>query len=386
MNNKKVVRKKKSAHTTTTLNVTRMTPKVNVSYQRYGNNTIELEGLQNSKAYLTYKKQEEVYNMYKKKVLTIPPFQRKGYVWKMNQNQELVVTMLNGYPVLPLLVQYVNGKYILLDGQQRVLNGFEFMNNHMKISKAFDPNRGGKRWKDLEPETRKQYKNYPVPLLVVVGGNGIGVQTYIRANSGLPINAPEKRRARYFQTAFFKLVKKVQKNVLSFYKVNGILTRNDILRSKEEDVIAENIILVMREITDGRDLEDLYGQWKTPKKLTQYIKGDPVKVLKGYFDTINEMFPKGLGDTHFANTNNFYGLLGAVKELTEKDLLPKTKTVKELVGKKLTKFLEDVRTFSKTGKGSAIAGRYLRTISRGTRDFKNREERIKILVDLITKN
>jgi hypothetical protein len=358
-------------------------------FQREGYNhhpRLDLAGLQNSKAYLTMMTAEEVYNLYKRKKLVIPRFQRKGYVWKKNQNQELVVTMLHGYPVLPLLVQYVNGKYILLDGQQRLLNEFEFMNNRIKISKTFDPLLGGLRWKDLEPETRKHYKNYPVPFLVVVGGNGIGVQTYIRANSGLPINAPEKRKARYFNTAFFKLVKKVQKSVQTFYTVNGILTRNDILRSKEEDVLAENIILVMREITDGSDLDDLYEQWKTPKKLSQYIKGDPVKVLNEYFDIINEMFPNGLKKTHFANLNNFYGLLGAVKVATEKDLLPKSKGDKELVGKELTKFLENVRIFSTTGNGSALAGRYLRTISRGTRDFKNREDRINILVDLITKN
>ncbi len=362
------------------------------SYQRYplflsgSHARLNLEGLQNSKAYLTSMTAEEVYNLYKRKKLVIPKFQRKGYVWKKNQNQELAVTMLHGYPVLPLLVQYVNGKYILLDGQQRLLNEFEFMNNRIKISKTFDPLLGGLRWKDLEPETRKHYKNYPVPFLVVVGGNGIGVQTYIRANSGLPINAPEKRKAKYYNTAFFKLVKKVQKSVQTFYTVNGILTKNDILRSKEEDVIAENIILVMREVTDGSGLDDLYDQWKTPKKLSQHIRGDPVKVLNKYFDTINEMFPNGLKETHFANTNNFYGLLGAVKVATEKDLLPSTKVEKESVGKKLTKFLEDVRTFSTTGNGSAISGKYLRTISRGTRDFKNREERINILVDLIAKN
>ncbi len=371
-------RRKKSAQKT-----------VSASYPQYHSGSqprLNLEGLQNSKAYLTSMTADEVYNLYKRKKLVIPKFQRKGYVWKKNQNQELVVTMLHGYPVLPLLVQYVNGKYILLDGQQRLLNEFEFMNNRIKISKTFDPLLGGMKWKDLEPETRKHYKNYPVPFLVVVGGNGIGVQTYIRANSGLPINAPEKRKARYFNTAFFKLVKKVQKSVQTFYTVNGILTTNDILRSKEEDVLAENIILVMREITDGSDLDDLYEQWKTPKKLSQYIKGDPVKVLNEYFDIINEMFPNGLKKTHFANLNNFYGLLGAVKVATEKDLLPKSKGDKELVGKELTKFLENVRIFSTTGNGSALAGRYLRTISRGTRDFKNREDRINILVDLITKN
>lgn len=353
-------------------------------------NRLYLEGLHNSKAYLTYKTTDQVFEMVKKHEMVIPPYQRNGGVWKDSQDQELIMTMIRGLPVLPFLVQFdtKTGKYSLLDGQQRNLNQMLFRTNKIKISKKFDISRGGMRFRDLEPETQKNYLKYPIPFLVVVGGNGVGRDTYIRANSGLPINASEKRRAKFYDTSFFKLVRKVSRKLLKFYTDNKILTEHDVLRCKDEDVIAENILLVVRGVSDGSDLDDTYDRMRTPKQLSNIITEDPEKLLKGYFRTISEMFPKGLKQTGFDNPNHFYGLLGAVKEAIEKNLLPTTGKTKADLGARLQKFLAEVGSIHSDpdGNHSASARKYHSTVVRGTRDLKNREDRIQVLVDVITKN
>lgn len=342
-----------------------------------------LEGLHSSKAYLTYKTADEVLAMYKKRKLVIPPFQRKRGIWKKNQNQDLIMTMIRGLPVMPFLVQEQDGIFFQLDGNQRLWNEINFKNNNIKISKTYDPMLGGMRWKDLEPETQKRYNAYPIPFLVVVGGNGVGVQTYIRANSGIPLNKAEKRRAMFYNSAFSKLVIKVTKQMISFYRNNQIITENDILRSKEEEVIAENIILTTREATDGSDLDSIYDQWRTQKKLNQHILVNPITILQGHFATINAMFGTLVG-TGFDNPNNFYGLLGAVKKAKENNLIPNNAKMEKVIGDRLVNFLKEVSNYSKAGiAGNTNVANYHKTITRGTRDLKNRENRISILLDEI---
>jgi len=353
------------------------------------NPKLELNGLHDSKAYLTSMTADEILNLYKSKRLIIPLFQRKRGMWRNSQDQDLITTMIRGQPVLPFLVQYntTDKKYYLLDGQQRLHNEMRFKNNEIKISKTYDPMLGGMKWDDLEPETQKKYNDYPIPLLVVVGGNGIGVQTYIRANSGLPINKAEKRRAIFHKTAFDRFVRKTANRLTNFYRDNRIISDNDILRCRDEEIVAENMILVAKGVTDGADLDANYEQYKTPKKLQQHILAKhPIETMGGYSLTIKAMFPDGLRDTGFDNPNNFYGLLGAVKEATIRSVLPNTDKDKKLVGNQLVQFLKEVREYSRTNKGTKSAMMYHKTIARGTRDFKNREDRIKILLDKISKN
>jgi hypothetical protein len=347
------------------------------------NKRLDLVGLHSVKAYLTTRTADEMYSLYKTKKLVIPKFQRKPGVWKKNQNQDLIITMIRGYPIVPLLIQEDKGKFWLLDGQQRLVNEMNFKNNQIKILKKFDPILGGMSWEDLEPETRKRYNTYPIPMLVVVGGNGVGVQSYIKANSGIPINKAEKRRGRFYNTAFYKLVNKVSKTLLPFYVENKIISENDIIRSKEEEIIAENLILSMREATDGSDLDDIYEKWRTAKKMNQYITKDPVKFIQRYFDMIKTLFPNGLKGTGFDNSNNFYGLLGAIKVVDHIGMLPNGSNERKAIGDKLAKFIREVKLYSKTNIGSDSVKKYHKTIVRGTRDLKNREDRIEILVQVI---
>lgn len=345
-----------------------------------------LKGLSKCDCYLTYFTSDQTANLFSKKKLVLPPYQRPKNQWKAVQDQDLIMTMINGYPVLPFLLQYENGVYYLLNGNQRLWNQMRFRKNQIKILKKTDGTYGGMKYKDLEPETKKKYDSYPIAMQVIVGGNGIGVKAYIQANSGVPINKAQKRRAVFHKTAFHKKVIAVGKKVQKFYTENNVIRPNDFIKCKNEEIIAENILLVTQGITDGAELDNKYLQMEKPTQLNRYITKDPVQLLNGYFRTIKSMFPKGLIGTGFDNINNFYGLLGAVKNATEQNIIPDNARDKALIGDALVKLLEDVKKFSRTNQGSNSAMLYHKTITRGTRDYKNREDRIQVLVDVIARN
>jgi len=357
-----------------------------------------LKGLKQCKAFQTYFTNKQLYELQKNKKLQIPEWQRPKGQWKPDQDQTLIKSMLKGYPIMPMLFQLVNGIFLVLDGQQRLYNEKLFRENKLKISKSISIELAGMKWSDLTPETQRDYNNMPIPVFVIEAKNGIGVRAYIIEHSGLPLVAPQIRRAEFHKSAFHKLVMKVRKQMISFYVFNGIVSKTSMLRSREEEIIAENILLVTSGVSGGNEIDKKYKERETPAKLNSYLDGkDPIELLKGYFGTISSMFSSdlkdtmALNDTGFDNPNNFYGLLGAVKKATDEGLIPSNKKDRVQIGNKMKKLVLEVKTTlqeirNNPSKVPPQVLKYHTTISRGTRDLQNREDRINILFDIIKRN
>jgi len=373
--------KKKHAHKKTSASKTKRSSTKSAETQP----RLYLKGLSKCKAFMTYYTAKQLYDLKKKKKLKVPPYQRPEGQWSKNQDQELIKSMLRGFPIMPFLLHLVNGVLWILNGQQRLYNEIEFKENRIKVSKKTDPEFGGMKWKDLTPETQLKYNNMPIPAFVIEGANGVGVSSYILEHSGLPLVKPQKRRAIFYKNAFNRLVMKVRKQLISFYMDNGIVSKTSVLRSREEEIIAENILLVTTGVTGGNEIDKKYEERGTPAKLNSYIKQDPTKLLQGHFSTINSLFSGSVKNTGFDNPSHFYGLLGAVKKATDNNLF-NGKDSRQQIGDKMQKLLKEVKSVTKTGNGSPQAIRYHTTITRGTRDLKNREDRINILYEIIERN
>lgn len=351
-----------------------------------------LKGLRKCKAYLTYFTSKQLYQLQKKKKLKVPTIQRPEGQWKKEQDQALIKSMLKGFPIMPMLFQLADGILWVLNGQQRLYSERMFRENKLKISKSISEELEGMKWNDLTPETQRFYNNMPIPAFVIEGKNGIGVEAYILEHSGLPLVAPQIRRAKFNDSAFHKLVMKVTKQLIWFYVDNGIVSKTSILRSREEEIIAENILLVTSGVSGGNEIDKKYNERKTTAKLNSYLDGkDPIRLLQGYFTTINNMFGGNLKKTGFDNPNNFYGLLGAVKKAFDEGIMPSSQKDREQIGNKLKKLVLEVKTTlqdirNNPAKVPPQVLKYHTTISRGTRDLQNREDRINILFDIIKRN
>ena len=126
--------------------------------------------------------------------------------------------------------------------------------------------------------------------------------------------------------------------------------------------------------------------------MNSYLDGkDPITLLRGYFGTINSMFGGDLKKAGFDNPNNFYGLLGAVKKALDEGVMPSNQKDRVQIGNKMMKLVVDVKTTlqdirNNPSKVPPQVLKYHATISRGTRDLQNREDRIEILFDIIKRN
>lgn len=99
------------------------------------------------------------------------PIQR-NQVWNDVHKSNLIVSILNGFPVESLLLEESSdGKgFKVLDGKQRILTLTQFANNEFKLSaksKAKDFELQSKTYQNLTPEQQEQFSNFQITITMV---------------------------------------------------------------------------------------------------------------------------------------------------------------------------------------------------------------------------
>lgn len=144
-----------------------------------------------------------------------PKYQRKGSLWKQQDQQSLIDTMINGFDMPKLYVadfttiktdlNEKNMRYSVVDGKQRLNSIFSFLNNEIPLSQDFvflddlDLDLGGLFYKDLQEvmsDVASRVEEFPLPVMHVVTDDPIKIrELFLRLNKGLVLTGPEKRNA-----------------------------------------------------------------------------------------------------------------------------------------------------------------------------------------------
>ena len=170
-----------------------------------------------------------------------PSFQR-GYVWDRKKASRLIESVLLNVP-LPLIytAEEDDGKEVVIDGQQRLLSLFGFIEG--KFPQDLKPFKlsglkkktesgaalNGKKFSDLETKYQNKIKNYSIPIIKIASGSDPNVRFEIfeRLNSGAAkLKEQELRNCIYrgpFNEFLFELAK--DKNFCNSVGISPALTR-----------------------------------------------------------------------------------------------------------------------------------------------------------------
>lgn len=113
-------------------NMNEMISQENVEKYEEDEKEININDLLNTK--ISYKTKamdiESVLNALKRGDYVLPKYQRK-YVWEKHQASNLVLSLIKNIPIPPIYLyfDYDTGKYVVLDGQQRITTLFMYYNN-----------------------------------------------------------------------------------------------------------------------------------------------------------------------------------------------------------------------------------------------------------------
>lgn len=168
--------------------------------------TFECNTLNDSTVMLMYLEQ--------KHILLTPPYQREGEVWTLYKKQLLIDSLINGYDIPKLyLHEYdkarrIDGeliRYAIVDGKQRLLAIWQFMNSEFPLSDDIEYLRDSKI--QLRGLTYEQLREEHLAIHARFTGRTLSVVTirtadidliedmFSRLNEAVPLNAAEKRNA-----------------------------------------------------------------------------------------------------------------------------------------------------------------------------------------------
>ena len=197
-----------------------------------------------------------------------PPYQRKS-VWNNDYKVYFIDTILRNFPcpTIFLAVEISPSgltKYNVVDGKQRLLTVFEFVNDEFATSpstKYSDPAYADKYFSQLTEEIKPKFWGYKFTIEYLKDANSAELnQSFDRLNRNVArLNAQELRHARFAGT-FISYVTQLSDD--PFWKNMGQLTLSRIRRMLDIEYVSEIFLVVMHGIKDGREhLDDYYAAY-----------------------------------------------------------------------------------------------------------------------------
>lgn len=197
-----------------------------------------------------------------------PPYQRRS-VWNNDYKVYFIDTILRNFPcpTIFLAVEISPSgltKYQVVDGKQRLLTVFEFVNDEFATSpstKYSDPEYADKYFSQLPEKIKPKFWGYKFTIEYLKDTNSTELnQSFDRLNRNVArLNAQELRHAR-FAGAFISYVTQLSDD--PFWKNMGQLTLSRIRRMLDIEYISEIFLVVMHGIKDGREhLDDYYAAY-----------------------------------------------------------------------------------------------------------------------------
>lgn len=236
-----------------------------------------------------------------------PPYQRND-IWSNPSKKRLIDSIKKEYP-LPafFLHDRGNGKYDVVDGQQRIRT----IVGYMKLL-----------FKDLDKKTYSEidsssFNNYKIFMTIIdQSANEAELSDfYYRVNKfGTKLNRPEIIKSQYLETNFQELVS----NLADSEEFQSLLlfTPSNLNRMTDLDFVGELLGLLEYGILDKKKgADDLYESDITTEKAEALFSlyFEVLEVIQEF----NAIYP--ISKTRYKQRNDFYTLWGFVKDNIEID-------------------------------------------------------------------
>jgi len=242
-----------------------------------------------------------------------PPYQRKS-VWNNDYKVYFVDTILRNFPCPTIfLAVEINPtgltKYRVVDGKQRLLTVFEFINDEFATSAEYsDPDYAEKYFSQLPEGVKSLFWGYKFTIEYLKDASRADLnESFDRLNRNVArLNSQELRHARY-SGEFITYVTQLADD--PFWRDMGISTTARIRRMLDIEYVSEIFLVVMHGIKDGRGHLDDYH--------AEYDDGIPDrdKNRRKYETCKNLIASLNVYRTRYSNLADLYSLWSAMSKL-----------------------------------------------------------------------
>lgn len=216
-------------------------------------------------------------------MIDLQPRYQRGPVWKRQQKQFLIDSVLRGMDIPKVYLRRVNRapvEYEAIDGHQRIRAIWEFYDGAFELSGEFsdDLGCGGKRFNDLPFELQQKIDTYNLTLVIVEEARDDEIDDmFLRLNYGTTLTPAEKRNAIYGDMRDF--VKELPKH--NFFSKVGFENH----RFAYDEVSAQCVLLEMSGGATSVSHEALKRMYQQNRKFdTKSLVATKVKQNFSYLD------------------------------------------------------------------------------------------------------
>jgi hypothetical protein len=228
-----------------------------------------------------------------------PPYQRR-FIWSLEDQQILIESIEKNYPVPNLfLLEKENGKFDMVDGQQRTRTILSFFNG------GFDDLNGNK----YQKQQHHNFDRYKISVIIIesITNNDISIEEFygLVNSAGVHLNRPEIKKAEYYDTNFLKLINNC--NLYSSFKELGLFTDNVLKRMNDIDFVSELVVLLKEGITDKKEKVDKIFESDLSIEECEHLE-NRFKTISDSILELNNIYP--IKKTRYKQRNDFYTLFG----------------------------------------------------------------------------
>ena len=243
-----------------------------------------------------------------------PKYQRNS-VWNEKAKSYLIDTIIRGLPIPPIFMRQQvdvttkSTRREIIDGQQRIRAILEYIvSEAYAIKKSHNKAYGGKKYSDLNEETREAILEYEIVAEVVTEKDeSVIYDMFARLNSNNYIlNDQEIRNSKYWGE-FKVLVYRLSSKYRDFFLNTKLLSDNDCARMRDSELINSLLIVLIDGIVKEtpKYVEGIYRRLDSTFEEADTIECECVaamKIIQGIYEYLNGNFGC------FQNKNYFYTL------------------------------------------------------------------------------
>lgn len=227
-----------------------------------------------------------------------PPYQRND-IWALKQQKYLLDTIEKGMPFPNFFLYKQNGKYEMVDGQQRSRTIIGFAKDKL-------PDAENRPFSTLTASEKRHFKSYKIAVSIItdLSSNETMENYYVLVNStGARLNRPELIKAEYFETPFLKAIQNLSEN--PGWKELDIFTEKSKDRMNDVDFIGEILALIEFGPTEKKEKVDSLLKTPPSAEQIQHLVGRFISTLE-VMKTLNK--DVSIKTTRFRQKNDFYTL------------------------------------------------------------------------------
>ena len=236
------------------------------------------------------------------KLLLNPPYQRNP-VWSADAQRELIGTILRGWPMPNFFMLHrPDGVWEMVDGQQRARTIFGF---YRGVLSGPDDRYFGDLFAAKSDQGFLDYQISVTVLSDIQQGEAIEKFYALVNSTGLRLNAPEVRKAAFYDTRLLRLVTDLAAQ--PDFKHLGLFTDISARRMNDIEFVVELVGQLRYGTMDKKDrLEDMFKS-DVSKEECEMLRSEFNRIIK-IFVAFNKQSP--FSKSRYRQKNDFYSLFG----------------------------------------------------------------------------